>query len=107
MINEQRRRFSVLLASATTLPYTRPEPKCYCCGQRIALYDAPVRVPAGYRLQPTHSESGERDVSRFGVCKLCCLVFEDVNALVAVYEAVRQQVLLAVHRTRLARELFD
>jgi hypothetical protein len=108
MINSDQRSCSRMsLAGAITSSYTRAEPKCYCCGERLALYGTPLRVPAGFRLQLTHTQSGERDLSRFGVCASCCLVFEDVNAVMAVYEQVRQQVLLAIHRARLAHELLD
>lgn len=90
-----------------TAPYARVEPKCFCCGQCLALYPAPVRIPPGYRLEHTHAESGERNLAQFGVCNPCCLVFDDLNALMVMYEQVRQDVLIAVHHARLARGLFE
>ena len=90
-----------------TSPYARLELRCFCCGQYLVLYPAPVRVPSGYRLEYTHTESGERNLAQFGVCNHCCLVFEDLNALMVSYEAVRQEVLIAVHHARLARELSE
>jgi hypothetical protein len=105
--NPHRLRFNVLAADGATGPHTRAEPKCPGCAQHLELHDAPLRIPAGYRLEPTHTESGERNVSQFGACPHCRLVFEDVNAVTLVYEEVRKQVVLAAYRARLARELFD
>jgi hypothetical protein len=107
MINTRRTSPTGLPAGSSILAYKRAEPTCPYCSRRLQLCAAPIRVPAGYRLEPTHSESGERDVSRFGQCGHCCLVFEDVNTLMAVYEQVRQRILLAGYRVRRARELFD
>jgi hypothetical protein len=107
MINTRRTSQTVLPAGSSIAAYKRAEPTCPYCSRRLQLCDASIGVPAGYRLEPIRAESGERDVSRFGLCGHCCLVFEDVNALMAVYEQLRQQILLAVYRVRRARELFD
>lgn len=107
MVDTPRTSQPELPAGSAILAYKRAEPTCPYCSQRLELCPAPIRVPAGYRLEPTHTESGERDISRFGMCWHCCLVFEDVNALMALYERVRERILLAVYRVRRARERFD
>jgi hypothetical protein len=105
--NPRRLRLHLPPAAHATSSHPRAEPKCPGCAQHLQLRDTPLRIPAGYRLEPTHTESGERNVSGFGVCPHCRLVYEDVNALTYMYEEVRQQVLLAAYRARLARDLFD
>lgn len=100
-------RFHLTTARSATSSHTAPAPKCPGCAQHLQLHDAPLRIPAGYRLESTHTESGERNVAQFGVCAQCRFVFEDVNAVASVYEEVRKQVLLAAYHVRLARELFD
>jgi hypothetical protein len=81
-------------------------PACpYCC-LRLELTNAPLRVPAGYRLERTYA-AVEPDVAQIGVCRRCRVVFEDVNTQLSSYQMVRQRVLLAIYRTRRARDIFD
>jgi hypothetical protein len=82
-------------------------PACPYCRRRLELREAPLRTPAGFRLEQLHGDSGPRDLSRFGLCGRCRVVFEDVNALIAMYGQLREQILLAVRRARRARERFD
>jgi hypothetical protein len=94
-------------AGRSSAAYKRAEPACLYCCRRLELRQAPLRVLPGFQLEQLQAESGRRDRSKFGLCSRCHVVFEDVDALMAVYEQLREQMSLAIHCVRRARDKFD
>jgi hypothetical protein len=84
-------------AARSSVAHKRAEPACLYCCRRLELCEAPLRVLPGFQLERLQAESGHRNRSKFGLCSRCHVVFEDVDALMAVYEQLREQMLLAIH----------
>jgi hypothetical protein len=83
-----------------------PELTCpYCC-QRLELSNTGVHLKPGFRVERS-PEEGACESPLIGVCRGCRVAFDDVTAQPLVHEEVRHGVLLAIYRTRRARDIFD